>query len=74
MEERGQSRSLAECGVEQHRPRVGPPSRFKSGRGAKPCVYVLRDADGCHYLGCTADLETRLAQHRAGRTQTTQRM
>ncbi len=39
-----------------------------------PFVYVLRDADGRHYLGCTEDLETRLAQHRAGGTQTTRRM
>ena len=37
-------------------------------------VYVLRDAVGRHYIGATEKLEARLAQHRAGRTQTTRRM
>lgn len=37
-------------------------------------VYVLRDASDRYYLGCTENLETRLAQHRAGGTQTTRRM
>jgi putative endonuclease len=39
-----------------------------------PSVYVLRDATGRHYLGCTGNLDVRLAQHRAGGTQTTRRM
>jgi predicted GIY-YIG superfamily endonuclease len=39
-----------------------------------PSVYVLRDATGRHYLGCTAHLEARLAQHLAGGARTTRRM
>ncbi len=37
-------------------------------------VYILRDSAGRHYIGMTADLPARLAQHRAGCTQTTRRM
>jgi len=29
-------------------------------------AYMLRCADGSFYVGCTTDLEQRLAQHRAG--------
>jgi len=39
-----------------------------------PWVYILRDDSGRHYIGMTADLATRLAQHRNGGTQTTRRM
>jgi putative endonuclease len=39
-----------------------------------PAVYVLRDAHSRYYIGCTENLETRLAQHRAGGTQTIRRM
>jgi len=37
-------------------------------------VYILRGATGRHYIGMTADLEGRLAQHRRGHTHTTQRL
>jgi putative endonuclease len=37
-------------------------------------VYLLRDEAGRHYIGMTADLQTRLGQHRRGGTQTTRRM
>ena len=39
-----------------------------------PCVYVLRDQAGRCYIGATADLPTRLAQHARGGTQTTRNM
>ena len=39
-----------------------------------PFIYVLRGADVRHYLGCTENLEARIAQHRAGGTQTTRCM
>ncbi|HEX5776297.1 MAG TPA: GIY-YIG nuclease family protein [Caulobacteraceae bacterium] len=28
-------------------------------------VYILRCADGSYYTGCTTDLDSRIAQHRA---------
>ncbi|HEY8995921.1 MAG TPA: GIY-YIG nuclease family protein [Lacunisphaera sp.] len=37
-------------------------------------VYVLRGASGRHYIGQTSDIAARLAQHRAGHTQTTKRL
>lgn len=33
----------------------------------RPCVYLLRCADGSLYCGWTADLDRRLAAHAAGR-------
>ncbi|ACB74886.1 GIY-YIG nuclease family protein [Opitutus terrae] len=37
-------------------------------------VYMLQDEAGRCYIGETADLAKRLAQHRCGGTQTTRRM
>ena len=37
-------------------------------------VYMLRGANGRHYIGSTVDLEGRLAQHRRGHTHTTRRL
>ncbi|MBI2062269.1 MAG: GIY-YIG nuclease family protein [Candidatus Yanofskybacteria bacterium] len=37
-------------------------------------VYVLRDEAGKIYKGCTNNLNRRLREHRAGKTQTTSRM
>ncbi|MDO8295284.1 MAG: GIY-YIG nuclease family protein [Caulobacter sp.] len=31
-------------------------------------VYILRCADGSYYVGCTTNLEQRIAQHHAGTT------
>ena len=33
--------------------------------------YILRCADGCYYVGATADLARRLAAHRTGRVPAT---
>ncbi|MCM2275464.1 MAG: GIY-YIG nuclease family protein [Candidatus Didemnitutus sp.] len=37
-------------------------------------VYLLRGANGRHYIGQTSDVESRLAQHRRGQTHTTRRL
>lgn len=34
-------------------------------------VYILKNLDDKKYIGVTADLKTRLAQHNSGRTKTT---
>ncbi len=36
-------------------------------------VYILQDEHGRYYIGSTADLKRRLAQHKQGHTWTTQR-
>ena len=37
-------------------------------------VYILRGANGRHYIGATEDLERRLSEHRRGGTHTTARL
>jgi predicted GIY-YIG superfamily endonuclease len=37
-------------------------------------VYILRGANGRHYIGATDDLERRLSEHRRGGTHTTARL
>lgn len=37
-------------------------------------VYILKGANGRHYIGTTNDLERRLQQHRSGHTHTTKRL
>ena len=37
-------------------------------------VYILRGANGRHYIGSTVDLEARFAQHARGHTHTTKRL
>ncbi|MGI8820023.1 MAG: GIY-YIG nuclease family protein [Chthoniobacterales bacterium] len=37
-------------------------------------VYILRGANGRHYLGSTVDLEARFAQHLRGHTHTSKRL
>ena len=32
----------------------------------KPCVYILKCANGMYYTGSTHDLEKRLAEHQSG--------
>jgi putative endonuclease len=40
----------------------------------KVSVYILRGANGRHYIGQSNDLAARLAQHRNGHTHTTRRL
>src|SRR5258705_13806708 len=40
---------------------------MRSARTPRPCVYILRCADGSLYTGVAKDLARRLAQHAAGR-------
>ncbi len=37
-------------------------------------VYILRGANGRHYIGSTVDIDARIAQHRRGHTHTTKRL
>ena len=37
-------------------------------------VYILRGASGRHYIGSTADLARRVAEHRRGSNHTTHRL
>ena len=37
-------------------------------------VYILRGASGRHYIGSTANLERRLAEHHRGNNHTTRRL
>jgi predicted GIY-YIG superfamily endonuclease len=37
-------------------------------------VYILRGANGRHYIGSTADIDARFAQHLRGHTATTKRL
>jgi len=37
-------------------------------------VYILRGSTGRHYIGSTADLDARFAQHVRGHTATTRRL
>ena len=37
-------------------------------------VYILRGANGRHYIGMTGDLDRRLEQHLSGQTHTTRRL
>ena len=37
-------------------------------------VYILRGANGRHYIGSAMDLQTRFAQHCRGHTATTRRL
>jgi predicted GIY-YIG superfamily endonuclease len=37
-------------------------------------VYILRGSSGRHYIGSTADIDARLAQHLRGHTATTRRL
>jgi putative endonuclease len=37
-------------------------------------VYILRGANGRHYIGATEDLARRLSEHRRGGTHTTARL
>ena len=37
-------------------------------------VYILRGANGRHYIGATEDLARRLSEHRRGETHTTARL
>ena len=67
--------------VEQgtHKPLVGSSILPSGTTFHGPCcdmftVYLLRGANGRHYLGQTTDLDARLAQHRRGHTYTTRRL
>jgi predicted GIY-YIG superfamily endonuclease len=37
-------------------------------------VYILRGANGRHYIGSAVDIEARFAQHLRGHTHTTKRL
>jgi predicted GIY-YIG superfamily endonuclease len=37
-------------------------------------VYILRGANGRHYIGSTGDIDARFAQHLRGHTATTKRL
>jgi predicted GIY-YIG superfamily endonuclease len=37
-------------------------------------VYILRGSTGRHYIGSTADIDARFAQHLRGHTATTKRL
>jgi predicted GIY-YIG superfamily endonuclease len=37
-------------------------------------VYILRGANGRHYIGSTTDIDARFAQHLRGHTATTKRL
>lgn len=37
-------------------------------------VYILRGANGRHYIGSTVDLERRFQEHQRGHTHTTKRL
>ncbi|MEP6811153.1 MAG: GIY-YIG nuclease family protein [Chthoniobacterales bacterium] len=37
-------------------------------------VYILKGANGRHYIGSTVDLEARFSQHLRGHTHTTKRL
>jgi predicted GIY-YIG superfamily endonuclease len=37
-------------------------------------VYILRGASGRHYIGCTENLQRRIAEHHRGDNHTTRRL
>ena len=44
----------------------GSGKNEKSKLWMKPCVYILKCANGLYYTGSTHDLEKRLAEHQSG--------
>ena len=61
--------------VEQgtHKPLVGS-STLPPGTNFMAWIYILKGSSGRHYIGSTADLNARFAQHLRGHTATTKRL